>query len=217
MKVVATLLTVLVLAGLAVTAVQAELPPPSYTALWPRHKPYTNLPHAQYFSWAIPWALPEDEEIVEACVFFKKITNTDVNDPTNVLWTHLLDNPAAGVKTFGDSYTQHGNNSDNWNGAGPLLGSFVDTNGRTRTDDVTYWFSQIDYEGQNLLDYLTDYSADGKWGIAFDPDCHYTNCAIGVSVWTTKTNSPPIPEASSIMLGAMGLSGLAGLRRLRRK
>jgi hypothetical protein len=71
----------------------------------------------------------------------------------------------------------------------------------TRTT-LSHTFSQAD-----LLK-LNTYLLDGLFALGFDPDCHYNNTGI-----TLTLNTQPVPEPGTMVLLGSGLIGLAGWGR----
>ncbi|MBS1724753.1 MAG: PEP-CTERM sorting domain-containing protein [Armatimonadetes bacterium] len=157
-----------------------------------------NLDHYKYYSWGIQWAKPENEVITEAVLEIKNIYDWQVEEGDH-LYTHLLDNPPAGFKTYNDD--QGG--GDNWDGAGPLVGDYQDPQGGSpRGYNLVYRFSEL-----SLLDDLDKFVKDGKFGFGFDPDCHYFNDGASFTVTTES-----VPEPFSIAAMGAGLIGLARRR-----
>lgn len=69
----------------------------------------------------------------------------------------------------------------------------------------------------SLIDELTTWSADGTWALGIDPDCHFYNDGVTLTIMTKQIPSspPPVPEPMCIVLGALGLASVMGLRRFR--
>jgi hypothetical protein len=70
--------------------------------------------------------------------------------------------------------------------------------------DITYNFDKIELEA------LVNYSADDKFGFGFDPDCHFYNNGISLTI---ETAAAAVPEPTTLLLVGVGLLGLAGLGR----
>jgi len=95
--------------------------------------------------------------------------------------------------------------------------TYTDTNGTGTVDQFAYSFS--DSEIAVLTTYLgtanpflkktysTSYM-DTNFGLGFDPDCHYYNSGVTLTIETS-----PVPEPTSLLLLGFGLMGLAGVTR----
>ena len=168
-----------------------------------------DLDHYWYYKWGISWAGHADETITEAVLKYTNIWDWQV-EANDFLYTHLLDNPAIGVKQFQDNQL----GGDDFLGQGAWVGTWSDPNGGNNganSINLTYRFSDL-----GLLDDLQAYAADGVFGFGIDPDCHYWNDGINFTVTTTRTTCV-IPEPMSVMLGLAGLGAVAGFTRFRRK
>jgi hypothetical protein len=153
-----------------------------------------DLDHYKYYSWGINWSIPSGEVITGASLFLDNIRNWN-NNP-NDLWIHLLDSPREGVLVRWDG--QGG--GDNLAGFGILLNHWEDLT--TTPQDISYAFNNSQIATFNM------YAADGVWGTGWDPDCHYWNDGVTLSVETA-----PVPEPATMLLLGTGLLGLAGFRR----
>ncbi|MCC6483786.1 MAG: hypothetical protein IT209_02975 [Armatimonadetes bacterium] len=166
-----------------------------------------DLDHYYNYLWGVGWQTPAGETITNATLTIKNINNWTLERDNNWLYMHLIDNAPTGVKSSWDNES----NGDEFAHAGPLIDVYTDND--TKAHTLTYDFSQL-----GLVPYLQSYAADGKWGIGFDPDCHYFNDGIKLVVCTTTSTTPPppVPEPMTMVMSFMGLSSLGAIRRLRR-
>lgn len=159
-----------------------------------------DLDHNQAYTWGINWSVPTGQEIRRVTLFIDNMNDWTV-EPNDILYVHLLDNPALGGKAFTDSE----NPSDYFQGQGMLLTTYTDDDGWPNpAEDWTYTFTM----GQIRM--LETYAMNGIFGFGFDPDCHYNNDGVTLTIET----SVPVPEPTVGLLVTVGL-GLFG-RRLKR-
>lgn len=157
-----------------------------------------DLDHTRYYTWGINWTVPSYEKITSASLFFDDIRNWD-NKP-NELYVHLLDDTTSGVSIGYDNEA----GGDQFAGQGILLNTWY--NLTTTPLDITYNFDPA--QVASLISFLSN----GNFGLGFDPDCHYYNNGIKLTVNTTS-----VPEPGTILLLGLSLIGLAGLKRKFRK
>lgn len=157
-----------------------------------------DLEHGYAYQWGIEWEVPQGETIIGASLFFDDIRNWDSAD--NDLWVRLLDTGTEGVTVMRD--TESGQ-IDFFRDQGVLLEQWHNLS-MTATD-ITYEFDASE------LTTLTSYIADGNFGLGFDPDCHFWNNGITLTIETAAASS--VPEPSTMLLLGCGLIGLVGLRR----
>ena len=156
-----------------------------------------DLSHGSYYTWGIDWQIPQGEMILGAWLFMGNIKN--YNDSPNDLWVTLLEGAPAGV-TVG---TDNGGGGDYFAGQGTFLEHWTLTDS---PQDINYAF-----EPHEILA-LATYAADGNFALGFDPDCHFFNDGITLTI---KTTHAPVPAA--IWLLASGLIGLVSIRSRGRK
>lgn len=157
-----------------------------------------DLDHYKYYTWGIDWNLPQGETITAATLFFDDIRN--YNSGPNDLYVQLLDSASNGVVVGTDNQAS-GNYFAN---QGIQLYHGINLSNTAQDIKVIFNSGQI----STLLDYLKD----GNFGLGFDPDCHFYNDEITLTLNTVNT---PIPGA--IFLLGSGLVGLAGLKKKLKK
>jgi len=200
---VAALTIVCLLSSNALAAVSTS----SYT-LYPSDRDLDDLDHYWHYTWGMntPWDTTPDENnqyelVTSATLSFNDIRNWD-NNP-NVLYIHLLDHAGLGVSEGYD----HQGYGDHFAGAGPELVTYV--NLPSYSQDLSYSLTQDE------LNILNDYASDGRFGLGFDPDCHFYNRGIRFDVCTETVTSPVVPEPATLAMLLVG--GAAVIRRRRKK
>ena len=151
-----------------------------------------DLDHGMYYIWGIDLTgkLMDDEYIESASLSIKEINDWTV-EPGDHLYIHLLDNPTVG--TFSDDDSVSGDNNE-FTGQGLWLVTYEDTNGsafENFTHDILG--AQLD----TLNTYVNNPTTDKVFGFGFDPDCHYWNEGVTVTVKT-------VPEPSTALFAVIG-------------
>lgn len=168
------------------------------TIFKPNPSDLNDLDHYYYSTWGINFKVPEGQQIVGAQLKIKNIYDW-TKEANDILYIHLLDNPALGVKDFYDNQSA----GDAFAGKGPLIGTWTDpVGGYARGVDLTY-----DLGALGLLDELQSYAANGRVGFGFDADCHYFNDGV-----TFEVKTAPVPEPTTMAILAVG-GAAAFLRR----
>jgi len=148
-----------------------------------------GLDHNYFYTWGIQWNHP-GERITDAILTFHDIYDWRI-EYGDVLFSHLLDNPPVGTIAGYEGFT----NDDYFAGQGTFIGMWSDPGGGVPRDfNLSYRFSDL-----GLVNTLNDYAADGLFGFGFDPDCHYFNQGVELTVVTA------VPEPTTIFLLGMGL------------
>lgn len=167
-----------------------------------------DLEHGYYYAWMISWTPPAGETIVGAHLSIANINNWTLEPNANWLYTHLIDStPKHGTKLSSSVWRWEDDErgGDNWAGNGKWIATYTDNS--TASENLSY-----DLGAQGLLDDLNSYAADGSFGFGFDPDCHYYNCGVSLSITTA-----PVPEPTGIMVLATGMLPLGAFAVRRRK
>ena len=201
----------------AVVALLAAASVPAFATLYhfvPSDADLNELTHQEAYRWGINLTLGENENICAAHLFFDNIY--DWTCEPNVLYVSLLNNkpgyPFAALKIFTDNEATP-NYFDGWGWGKTDLVTY--TNMSTHPRDITYNFTA------SQLTALQNFLSDGNCAIAIDPDCHFYNCGVSLTVETSVLQPPAqiTPEPSTMMLVISGLAATLGggvLRRWRR-
>jgi PEP-CTERM motif len=187
-----------------------------------------DLAHGTDYTWKVDngsWSIPANEYIVSAYLDITALNNW-LEPEADYMNIYLLNNPYSTpthwptkslLTTFMDQnwYTQ---TYQDWEiigqtctGSGrhrhctPKYGWVTKTRTVNPAEDFQYYLTS----GQIAL--LIQYLSDGKFGIGFDPNCHYDDTGMTFTIVTAKI--PQVPEPATMLLLGLGLVGLAGARR----
>ena len=189
MKKLTSLVLLITLIALSAGSVQAGI-----WTFTPDPADLYDLDHHWAYTWGMEWA--QYEEVTEVTLTFKNIRDYVV-EPDDILYMRLFDDAPLGVNTYWDN-KEFG---DYFEGQGTLIDTWSDPNGYPNPPvDLSISFSSL-----GLIDEFNAAAADGLWGLAFDPDCHYWNDGVELTVETA------IPEPATMSLFLLGL-GLIGSR-----
>jgi hypothetical protein len=155
----------------------------------------TSLAHGTDYLWKVDqggWFIPEGETIVSAYLDITALNNWREPDP-DYMNIYLLNNPYYGwpTKTLLDTFRD-----ENW----------YRSNG-TYINPAENYHYDLTLEQIALL---TDYLNDARFGIGFDPNCHYSDTDMIFTIVTDKV--PTVPEPATLLLMGLGLLSIAGLK-----
>jgi len=162
----------------------------------PNPADFNDFDHYKAYTWGIGWD-PSNSPIVEATLTFKNIGDWAV-ESNDILYTHLLNYAPLGVTSYNDYTT-----GDYFNGQGMLINTWSDPDNGTFPSDLVIHFNAA------AIAALNNYAADGRFALAFDPDCHYFNDGVELMV------SSDVPEPTTILLFGLGTLGMAAFRKRR--
>ncbi|MEA2030882.1 MAG: PEP-CTERM sorting domain-containing protein [candidate division Zixibacteria bacterium] len=159
-----------------------------------------DLDHYKAYSWGID--LPEFQEVTEVTLTFYNIQDYTVQDD-DILYVQLLDDAETGVTSYDDGATV----GNYFEGQGVEVNTWFDPDDSSTPIDLSWTFSD------DLLDDFRNYTSDNHFGLGFDPDCHYYNDGIELTV------EGAVPEPTTISMMLVGLSMVGGglYRRRKRK
>jgi hypothetical protein len=187
----------------------------------------TDLAHGTDYTWKLDnggWSIPVDGYIVSACLDITALNNWQEPE-ADYMNIYLLNNPYSTpthwpikslLTAFMDqnSYTESYQVSEQvCTGRGRNKHCTNNLVTRTRTvnpaEDFHYDLTGDLTSGQIAL--LIQYLFDGKFGLGFDPNCHYDDTGMTFTIVTAKI--PQVPEPATMLLLGLGLIGLAGVRK----
>jgi len=222
----------LALAAVALLGVVCPAQSATFTIIprneWGVASPYLqdmqDLNHAYFFTWGINFTLPADMHVESATLSFQNLS--DWTPEADALYLHLLNDTPIGVRHVQDQNPNSNVNApldDDFtplhplNPQGPLIGTYeYPDNLWPAGQNVDISFSPA------LVAALDAYIHDGNgggptigtaghgtFGIGLDPDCHYSNDGVTLTITTFST-----PDSGlTIMFLGFGVFALESLRR----
>jgi len=157
-----------------------------------------DLEHSRAYTWGINWN-SLSYPITSAYLTFTNIQNwANYEDPTDILYMSLLDDAPVGVTSFYDGNSIGDYFSDK---GGILIDTWTDLDDNTTSDNLIFNFSAARIADLNNL------ASDGLFGLGIDPDCHYWNDGVQLTI------NADIPEPTTILLFGLGTIGMALYRK----
>lgn len=164
-----------------------------------------DLDHSKYYTWNIESTALKNALLVPGTsILSAKLEIFDLKNyrdsTADHLYVHLLNqNPSSsGVVSGTDTDNAPYPTGDKWyTTANSYL--FTITGSPAYAGDITYNFLGTE------LGWLKSYAADGKLALGFDPDCHFYNTGVKLTITTGYTHVPEPADASA----AVSLLGLA--------
>ncbi len=215
------MISVLVLAGVINTnTTQTFYAPPGNDPRQPND--LWDLDHYYFYVWDIELDIPQGQTVVSANLSIDNINNWIVEDE-DVLYMSMLANdditaavddgvisPWFNVYMGHDGQSQKGNELD---GYGMTIDVFTDDNEVSQqenpSENYTYTFTNAQLDVLNSL--IID---DGGFGLGFDPDCHYYNDGIYLTIVTSdQVDVARTPEPGAITLTGLGIGLVSWLKR----
>jgi len=166
-----------------------------------------DLAHEDVYSWNIVTSLPSGYVYTGATISFKNIA--DWTTETNQLNVNLLPDPVnLGTPiTAGVTSCQDFSAPTNYWASQPGINLTTYVNLPTTAQNLSYSFNTTQ------LAALNTYDADGKFGIGIDPDCHFYNDGITLTLTASKAS---VPEPGMISMLGISILGMGLFARRKR-
>lgn len=178
---------ILLLATLILSPCAALATPTTTLTFTPDPVDLHDLDHSWVYEWGIDVPLDPGQSVVAATLTFNYIHNWDSS--ANFLYVHQLDWAELGVTEIFDDGQGGDYFVNDYTGTHTHLVTYVDI--PHAPQDLVYTFSNDD------LVTLNDYLSDGRYGLGFDPDCHFYNAGVHLALTV-------VPEPASLCLLGIG-------------
>ncbi len=172
-----------------------------------------DLDHNSAYTWRINSPSLVGKTILSAQLFIDNIRDWTI-ESNDVLYIRLLnDAKYSGIHTYTDNEASGDYNAKfggislvTYNDLLPYTAAQLASHA---TVDLTYNFTA------SQIATLMTYSGDGRFAMAFDPDCHYFNDGIKLTITTGLPPPPTIPEPGSLLLLGLGLLAITSIHSAR--
>lgn len=162
----------------------------------------SDLDHYYAYQWGVDITIPTGHRIKSAQIRVKNIFDWTEEDDT--LYVTMMNEAPSGVQSFWDDQGA----GDYFQGRGVRVGTWTDPQGGYARDfDLVF-----DLGAAGLIGQMNTWAKDGKIAFGFDPDCHYFNDGVYLTIQTE-----PVPEPASICLIGAAALGWPLRRRLMKR
>ena len=186
-------------------------------SLEPTPRDLYDLDHGDYYTWGIDASDLASDLAAGGIIVDAQLDISNINDWTSedndVLHMWLVDE-LPDVPWWDENWTGISRGSDD-EGTSDI---FADCGGTFLKDytDENWWREDltVDIPVAALTNYILN---DGDFGLALDPDCHYYNRGLSLTINTSPSHQQPVPEPVTMVGVFTGLGALAGYLRRRRR